>query len=349
MAENKLSWTELRRALATRAGISEKEANTFLSAFNAQLVDGLKQDKQVRINGLGMFRLQAVAPRKSVNVTTGEEITIDGYNKIAFVPEAGVKELVEKGTVPAAAVSQSAEPIDPIQKLGAQAEEIVDILGELGQKPNEAPVAKEEPVVEEPKVEEPPVIEEPVVEAPQQVEEPVAEEPIQEEAPVAEVPVIEEPVAEEPKKEYHFMRDTLICVVILLMLLLIGYFFLRNKVSNWIESLTSPQETEYVEDIIEEIPETEAVAYAEEETYDDLLLTENITNGSRLAWIAKKHYGNKDLWPYLYAANKDILDDPSKIVIGTPIRVPKLSAAQRDTNSVRFQQLKEEAYGKIKR
>ena len=35
MAENKLSWTELRRALATRAGVSEKEAYLFLSAFNA--------------------------------------------------------------------------------------------------------------------------------------------------------------------------------------------------------------------------------------------------------------------------------------------------------------------------
>ena len=99
MAENKLSWTELRRALANRAGVSEKEANLFLQAFNAQLIEALKQDKQVKINGLGIFRLQAVAPRKSVNVSSGEEITIEGYNKIAFMPEAGVKELVEKGTV----------------------------------------------------------------------------------------------------------------------------------------------------------------------------------------------------------------------------------------------------------
>ena len=54
MAENKLSWTELRRALADRAGVSEKDANTFLSAMNAQLVEALKQDKQLKINGLGM-------------------------------------------------------------------------------------------------------------------------------------------------------------------------------------------------------------------------------------------------------------------------------------------------------
>ena len=44
MANNKLSWTELRRALAARAGVSEKEANLFLNALNAQLIEALKQD-----------------------------------------------------------------------------------------------------------------------------------------------------------------------------------------------------------------------------------------------------------------------------------------------------------------
>ena len=86
---DKLSWSELRRALANRAGVSEKEANSFLNALSGQLVEALKSDKQVKINGLGMFKLQAVAPRKSVDVTTGEEITIEGYNKIVFAPEAG--------------------------------------------------------------------------------------------------------------------------------------------------------------------------------------------------------------------------------------------------------------------
>ena len=59
MAE-KLTWTELRRALATRAGVSEKKAGAFLNALQVQLVEALKQDKQVKINGLGTFKLQAV-------------------------------------------------------------------------------------------------------------------------------------------------------------------------------------------------------------------------------------------------------------------------------------------------
>ena len=77
-----------------------------------------KTDKQVKINGLGTFKVQAVAPRKSVDVNTGEEIIIEGYNKLVFAPEAGVKELVEK----------QPKEIDPLKKLGAQAEEIVEVV-----------------------------------------------------------------------------------------------------------------------------------------------------------------------------------------------------------------------------
>ena len=331
MGDNKLSWTELRRTLASRAGVSEKEANTFLNTFNEQLVAALKSDKQVRVNGLGTFKLQAVAPRKSVNVTTGEEITIEGYNKIAFVPEAGVKELVE-GRQPSA-VSEANEPIDPLKKLGMQAEEIVDILGELGQ-------MKEEVVEPKPVVEPEPVVE---LEKPEVPEEP-----------------------EKPKKEYHFMRDTLICVVILLMLLLGGYFFFRSQLGSWIDELVNPREeirSEKVENKVQrdkvqstkdevqrdEVQRDEVQSTKEEEewTFDEILVVEEITEGSRLAWIAKKHYGDKAYWPYIYAANKEQLPNPSLIPVGTPIRVPKLNAAMRDTTDERFLRIREEARRKI--
>ena len=64
MADNKLSWTELRRVLMDRAGVSEKDATGFLNAFQSQLIEALKQDKQARINGLGTFRLQPVAAQE---------------------------------------------------------------------------------------------------------------------------------------------------------------------------------------------------------------------------------------------------------------------------------------------
>ena len=404
---DKLSWSELRRALAQRANISEKDANAFLTAFNAQLLEALKTEKQVKINGLGTFKLQAVAPRKSVDVTTGNEITIEGYNKVSFVPEAGVKELVEK-----VEAGEAVEALDPIQKLGAQADEIVDLLGDLGELPKEEKA--EEPVeetapVEEPKAEEPvdeaAPVEEPKeettpVEEPKEettpVEEPKAEEPViaevpaeepKEEEPVVEEPKEEEPVAEEPKEEEplivsekpakkknYFLRALLISFIILLILCVVGYFFLRKQVCEWFDILKEKVEkielfnkcsapSEEVEsaaaedELVLEVPEEAAEQVAESEApkaevqkakYEELLLTEEITEGSRLAWISRKYYGHPDYWPYLYDANRDRIDDPSNVPVGTQIRVPKLTKAQRDMTSSEYLRLKEEAVAAIR-
>lgn len=334
---DKLSWTELRRTIATRAGVSEKQAATFLAAFQEQLIDALKKEKLVKINGLGTFKVQAVAPRKSVDVTTGEEITIEGYNKVVFVPEASVKELVEKAgvigeTAEALHLTPSAEEADPLKKLGAQAEEIVDILGELGQAP------KEEEKVEEEKKEE--TIIPPTIEKSEPME--IKEEKtyvVPEEKPYK--PYLPD---EEPKN--HFVRDTLICVVILLLLLLLGYFFFRQQISGWLDKWMEPkQEPEVV--LVEEAVEEPVVEEVAEWHYDQILLTERLTPGSRLAWLAKKHYGDRDLWPYIYMANKDRLTNPSDILIGTPIRVPKLTAADRDMTTAQFQRIKAEAEAAI--
>ena len=372
---DKLSWTELRHAIAQRTGVSEKQVGSFLAALQEQLTEGLKKDKMVKINGLGTFKLQAVAPRKSVNVSTGEEIIIEGYNKVVFVPEAGVKELVEKAgemgvTAEALHLTEKKEAVDPLKKLGEQAEEIVDILGELGQGPKEKKSSKVQEVQEKPKKSTPKKKIEKLAE-PEKPEEPVQEEP--EKPFVPEAPVEpekpEKPEAQEEtkaKKPYHFVRDTLICVVILLLLLLVGYFFLRNQLSGWIDELVQPKaQTERVEEFessrvqevqeVQEISETPEVQEPVQEPvqevqepvqewrYDKLIKTEEIRPGSRLAWISKRYYGSKVYWPYLYAANKDHIDNPSYIPVGTPIRIPKLTAADRDTTSAQFKQLKEAA------
>ena len=366
---DKLSWSELRRALAQRANISEKDANAFLTAFNAQLLEALKTEKQVKINGLGTFKLQAVAPRKSVDVTTGNEITIEGYNKVSFVPEAGVKELVEK-----VEAGEAVEALDPIQKLGAQADEIVDILGDLGELPKEEKA--EEPVEEAAPVEEPVIAEvpaeEPKEEGQKEEEEPVVEKPVVEEQKEEEEPLI---VSEKPaKKKNYFLRALLISFIILLILCVVGYFFLRKQVCEWFDILKEKVEkielfnkcsapSEEVEsaaaedELVLEVPEEAAEQVAESEApkaevqkakYEELLLTEEITEGSRLAWISRKYYGHPDYWPYLYDANRDRIDDPSNVPVGTQIRVPKLTKAQRDMTSSEYLRLKEEAVAAIR-
>ena len=138
MANNKLTWQELRNAVVERANCTEQEAESFLAALSESVVEGLKSDKQVKIKGLGSFGLKAVAARKSVNIATGEDIVIEGYNKLTFNAESALKESVEKRIEKPATTEMVNElKNDPIKKLGEQAGEIVDILAELGQAPAE--------------------------------------------------------------------------------------------------------------------------------------------------------------------------------------------------------------------
>ena len=267
-----------------------------------QIMEGLRTDKVVRISGLGSFKLQAVAARKSVNVATGEDIVIPGYEKVTFVPESGVKELFLnlKETT-----EEKPEPATPLQKLGAQADEIVGLLADLGQAPKkvdepaipqtpETPEIPETPEKPDPKVEPEPI----VAPEPVKAQEPVAPEvaPIVTPEPVAPVvtpepvapvvtPVVEpvkepekEPVKEpekEPEKpKYHFLRDTLITLTILLLLLAGAFYFFRQELTKWVDSLREKMQTP-VEQVVEPVV-TDTTAVVDIPQEPDTIATDTI-------------------------------------------------------------------------
>lgn len=136
MANEKLTWMDLRKSIAQMAGIGEQVTGLFMDALIDAIIEGLQKDGQVKIKGIGTFALKPMAARKSVNIATGEEFVIPGYNKLTFTPEATLKENVEKRIeTPASSVLVEELTKDPLKKLGEQANEIVDILADLGQAP----------------------------------------------------------------------------------------------------------------------------------------------------------------------------------------------------------------------
>ena len=82
--------------VAKKHKITVKEAEKFVSAMFDVMNEGLKPDKLVKVKGLGTFKVQAVKPRESVNVNTGERVLIEGHDKVSFTPDATMKELVNK-------------------------------------------------------------------------------------------------------------------------------------------------------------------------------------------------------------------------------------------------------------
>ena len=457
MAEEKITIVDLRKAIAEQTQTEEAQVGAFLKQLSATIKEGLQKDKIVRISGLGTFKLQWVEPRKSVNISTGEPIVIEGYQKLSFMPEQNVKERInepyadlepvildDNGNVIEGQMPKS----DPMQKFDEQALEIKDLLADLGadltqEEPAETETKVDEPIVEsneEPAIEESDAEskEEPIAEVPdaESKEEPVAEskeEPIVEkpdaeskEEPIVEIPDAEskeepivevsdaeskeEPIAEEPKvekietpvdcpkvsevngetkekeekKEKPFRGWLVACITVLslIILLFICGLFLQNKIEEWADMLNGQMNAEQAMVDNEATPQDEALSatanaavfadessdsvantadeavgngdssalaetpkalpqtdFYKERIYTEFIGFETVREGSRLTWIAKKFYDNKELWVFIYEANKDKIKNPSTVTVGTQLKIPALPDELFDPNNMKAQHL----------
>lgn len=296
---SKLTWIELRKAVAAHAGATEREAAAFMNALITQIQQGLKTERVVRITDLGTFRLQEVAPRKSVDVTTGQPIVLPGYNKIVFTPEIGVKELVQTGQTEAEQQEDS-----PLQRLGKQADEIVAIINrDINIKNPEQPALQAQPVA----------------------------------------------------KAYHFTRDLLITLSVIVLLLVGCYFLLRTSIRSWLDSklneveqVVAPADSlEKLDTIatiapietIETIETIEAIETDAPRVYTEFIATETIDKGWHLASLARKYYGQTDLWVFIYEANREQYPNPHALQAGDKVRIPKLTKELQDLTNPATRQL----------
>jgi hypothetical protein len=284
--------------------------------------------------------------RESVNVTTGERITIAGHKKVVFVEERkrphsgspltrervitprpiGVPATNGSGVNLRERKGAGSEPIDPIQKLGEQAEEIKGILSELN-----AMTSAKGPLE------------------------------LTEDRPQAEPAERAQALTEDRNKEekpFNPWLTGLITIGVFAMLLVIAYFILRHRIVNWADSMrsnieqrvsTTPEEPAAT-DVQAVIPAEEPQPAAPAETteaapapaspwmddsrrrFTEFMPEETVGQDSRLAWVAKKRYGEKAYWVFIYEVNRDRLSSPDHVLPGMKLRVPELPAELRDPN-----------------
>ena len=403
MAEEKITIVDLRKAIAKQTQIEEAQVGAFLNQLIATIKEGLQKDKIVRISGLGTFKLQWVEPRKSVNISTGEPILIEGYQKLSFTPEQNVKERInepyadlepvildDNGNVIEGQMPKS----DPMQKFDEQALEIKDLLVDLG-----ADLTQEEPAETETKVDEPIAEsnEESAIEVSdaESKEEPIVEVSDAESKEEPKVEKIETPVDspkvsevnretkdKEEKKEKPFRGWLVACITVLslIILLFICGLFLQNKIEEWADMLNGQMNAEQAMVDNEATPQDEAFSatanaavfadessdsvantadeavgngdssaleetpkalpqtdFYKERIYTEFIGFETVREGSRLTWIAKKFYDNKELWVFIYEANKDIIKNPSTVTVGTQLKIPALPDELFDPNNMKAQ------------
>lgn len=93
---DKVNLNELAGILSEKLGMDRKVTQRFVNSIVAVVQAGIEKDRLVKIKGLGTFKVIDVEARESVNVNTGERLLIEGHSKLAFAPDAAMKELVNK-------------------------------------------------------------------------------------------------------------------------------------------------------------------------------------------------------------------------------------------------------------
>ncbi|MBQ7421052.1 MAG: HU family DNA-binding protein, partial [Prevotella sp.] len=82
--------------VAQKHKLQVKSTETFISQMFSVIDESLNTDQQVKIKGLGTFKVTSVKQRESVNIKTGERVVIEEHSKISFTPDAAMKEIVNK-------------------------------------------------------------------------------------------------------------------------------------------------------------------------------------------------------------------------------------------------------------
>ncbi len=145
MAEKK-SFLEFSEQIALETGVSKEDADRYLRALVKEMGDGILAEGQVKVRGLGTFRVQWNEPRKSVDVRTGQETLIPGHNKLVYVADTDLKEKVNVAKIEVSESGEKEKSLasgdEPIRRLHEQAEEISLLLQGLGNDDK-----KDEPVV----------------------------------------------------------------------------------------------------------------------------------------------------------------------------------------------------------
>jgi nucleoid DNA-binding protein len=315
----KMSLQEFAAAVSQEMAIDKKNVSAFIDEFQKLIVESLEKDKIVKINGLGTFKLVWVNPRKSVNVSTGEPIEIEGHYKLNFSPDKSLQESIN--------IDDSLQ--NPLKKMAQQAEEMKDIL-------------KDMQLEEENKIT-PVVVEESLKEEDQKEENKEQIEDVKEEQPLIETSSLEsftpQPVTKKTKtskKSYAWLIwVSVVCI------LLLTFGFVYYLYSEEINAFLFPDKIEVVEEPKQE-PKPQPILISEidelaaNRTYTEFLTEVKLRKGTRLAYFAKEYYGHPDFWVYIYEANIDKLKNnpsPSQILIGTEVKIPKMPAKLVDATS----------------
>jgi len=318
----KINLPELVSLLSGKAKISKGEAEAFLKECFLSMEEGLLQDRSVKIKNLGTFKFTLIKDRESVDVTTGERMTIPSHDKISFTPDKNLAETINEPFALFQIEEITNTEITEADINVITSEPITD--DEDGLSPEEIEASKEEQM----KIED---------ELFHQID-------------------FQTPERKRIRRSRKKLRRRVLLFSLILILLICPVLYLKFihipeendspvlPVQTMAESI--PQKKEIAPEK-EKQQESEERTVAEEEKQQESK-KRTMQRGERLTTIALEEYGSKVFWVYIFEENKAIISNPNRIVVGLELRIPPASKYDIDKNKEESIRKAEEIEDRIK-
>jgi nucleoid DNA-binding protein/nucleoid-associated protein YgaU len=364
----KITFVELVDMIAESTSTTKRVCELFVKELFATVSQALIDGEQVKIKGIGTFKVARMKPRKGVDVNTGEPIQIESHNKLTFTPDKSLAEAINQPFAQFETVVLDDDVTD--EKLAAIDEEhpsaipetpIItnDIGGTLADEfpefheplpatePDEffvpEPIGSPKPVQEEKQKLEPAPEPEPEPEPmPAKVIEPepvaVESEPVKTAEPKPVKPVLEEPepvdnfYRPEPRNVYTPTQEQ------------IDSASARSKLKRWLWALLaalvlgilgwlifggSDNGNKQNAESSQEVAPVDSDATTVEASS---VITDTVTSKIVLSTLSDRYYDSPWFWVYIYEENKNIISDPNNVKPGTIVVIPPAEKYGIDAN-----------------
>ena len=366
----KISFPDLVGLLSSKMNITKKEAETFLKEFFTVSTEVITSGEELRITGLGLFKPIWVEARGSINVQTGEPVEIPGHYKLSFIPDKVLREAVNAPFSSfSVEVLNDHVPIEDMTAVPSQdIDENNDICNTENVELQDSKEIREKEEEDEPIEPAHEYIQEDKSADEESSESTVSSQEIEKFQEEIIQPESETKVEEKEEDCYEdylrksasrksFWWGVLSAFGIIIICLAGGIFFMGNdspyvvKIGEYTLSLgkqsidSRPMNNNPESVVLPENKDTLSEMEKDSVLKDSVIsvsplaapevkpVIETIRSGVFLTTLARKYFGHKAFWVYIYEENKDVIKNPNQVPIGTRLTIPSASKYDIDANN----------------
>ena len=366
----KISFPDLVGLLSSKMNITKKEAETFLKEFFTVSTEVITSGEELRINGLGLFKPIWVEARGSINIQTGEPVEIPGHYKLSFIPDKVLREAVNAPFSSfSVEVLNDHVPIEDMTAVRSQdIDENNDICNTENVELQDSKEIREKEEEDEPIEPAHEYIQEDKSADEESSESTVSSQEIEKFQEEIIQPESETKVEEKEEDCYEdylrksasrksFWWGVLSAFGIIIICLAGGIFFMGNDspyvvkigeytlslgkqsidsrpMNNNPESVVLPENKDTLSEMEKDSVLKDSVISASPLAAPEVKpVIETIRSGVFLTTLARKYFGHKAFWVYIYEENKDVIKNPNQVPIGTRLTIPSASKYDIDANN----------------